>query len=74
MNQVGPKPIGIAFNTCRCQDGRIFANVQPAGALPLWEAVPCPVCRPQASPVTPEGKVKGAEDRRAAARARMAGA
>lgn len=72
-------PAKVAPAACRCLGtGRIYAHVtdpkHPSTAtIRTWMPIPCPRCRPEASPITPDGKMKSVEGRKAAAEARGRG-
>lgn len=59
-----------ACGTCRGA-GRLWVQTRPKG-IPTWQPVPCPSCRPEASPLNAEGQLKDL-DGLAAARAAVRG-
>lgn len=70
-----PAPAASPGPCSRCRDsGRLYVNVEPKGRPALWEPIPCPSCRPEASPLLPDGTLKDAAGRKAAVEARRRGA
>lgn len=70
MNLPGPSP----FAPCPKCAGTGRGHYRPHGErIPTWIATPCPECRPEASAVTKDGRVKTAEEKAEAAKARGRG-